>query len=1145
METFYSPSTQTLSLIPRSSSSSTSLSSSSSLCVCSPRIHSIRTEFFGSGTKLRLRRSSRNLNRLRSRTTSRAPVALLSSLPVVAVAVAVTISAAAFVFSNLIRFRQKSDSHEVPSPPSSENKLDGKNNGEHLHTETVKSTSQVDNGMVDLSFQDLSSTLEDTPGAEKVDIPDAHIDDVPPVHQLSLDSDSQQPLPDSHVDDVLPVHQLSPDSDSQQPLPLFASESEFSAPSELLCDFVPKASTELDEPLSLAIENSDSSALSEDAEEITLSLPLASPDLNALEPQFFRDEPELVNWKTNLNITPSATAVEARDAVSEVSDVVIIKDDDHEVAKHEHNESDTGNIGGSGPSREDLYSFYERTSASDNITLLPEVSDLSTKLYIGNNNGSLTKRSAATKMLLKEYSLASGVGGYTLNGRKDPWKNRENPKSDTQDPSKSFHNVSDMQAVQVNGEHTSSSYMTSYNRLLRKGRLHECINLLEDMNSKDILDMSKIYHAKFFNLCRGQKAVKEAFSFAKLIPDPTLSTFNMLMSVCSAAQDSEGAFDVMRLARKAGLKADCKLYTTLISTCAKSGKVDKMFEVFHEMVNNREEPNVHTYGALIDGCARAGQVAKAFGAYGILRSKNVKPDRVVFNALITACGQSGAVERAFDVLAEMGAELHPIDPDHVTIGALMRACTSAGQADRVKEVYKMIARYDIKGTPELYTIAVNSCSQTGDWEFACNVFADMKQKGVIPDEMFFSALIHVAGRAGKLDAAFEVLQDAKTQGLNPGIVSYSSLMGACSNTQNWERALELFEQIKAVKLNPTVSTVNALITALCDAGQMQKALDVLSEMKELGLRPNDITYSILIAASERNDDIETGLSLFYQAKADGVPFSQIMCKCLIKMCFRRFEKASTIGEPVLSFQSGRPQIDSKWSSLALSIYRDIIGAGLVPSEDMLSHILGCLQLPRDVSLKQRLLESLKISGETSRKANLFPLVDGFAEYDLRAFSLFEEAALLGIVPCASFKESPIVIDTRDLNAHIAKVYILTVLKGLKHRLAAGAKLPSITILLSVGTTKISSSEGEKTINVSGRVSQTVGALLRRLRLPYQGNESHGKIRITGLSVKRWFQPKLNASLGGKQSELGLFQLGLTQGISNQRRSIRTGSLSLD
>lgn len=37
------------------------------------------------------------------------------------------------------------------------------------------------------------------------------------------------------------------------------------------------------------------------------------------------------------------------------------------------------------------------------------------------------------------------------------------------------------------------------------------------------------------------------------------------------------------------------------------------------------------------------------------------------------------MDRAFDVLAEMRAELHPIDPDHVTVGALMKACARAGQ----------------------------------------------------------------------------------------------------------------------------------------------------------------------------------------------------------------------------------------------------------------------------------------------------------------------------------------------------------------------------------------------------------------------------------------------------------------------------------
>lgn len=58
------------------------------------------------------------------------------------------------------------------------------------------------------------------------------------------------------------------------------------------------------------------------------------------------------------------------------------------------------------------------------------------------------------------------------------------------------------------------------------------------------------------------------------------------------------------------------------------------------------------------------------------------------------------------------------------------------QVERAQEVYNMMQKYNIKGSPEVYTIAINSCSQTGDWEFACSIYNDMTQKGVLPDEVF-------------------------------------------------------------------------------------------------------------------------------------------------------------------------------------------------------------------------------------------------------------------------------------------------------------------------------------------------------------------------------------------------------------------------
>ncbi|KAK1273170.1 Pentatricopeptide repeat-containing protein [Acorus gramineus] len=665
-----------------------------------------------------------------------------------------------------------------------------------------------------------------------------------------------------------------------------------------------------------------------------------------------------------------------------------------------------------------------------------------------------------------------------------------------------------------------SSSLSTYNQLLRDGRLSDCIELLENMETKGLLDMDKVYHTRFFKMCQSHKAIKEAFRFFKLIKKPTMKLTITFFALLNHDRDVNnylahklvlfedlGAQQVLQLVKDAGLKPDCKLYTTLISTCAKSGEVDAMFEVFHEMVNAGVEPNVNTYGALIDGCGRAGQVAKAFGAYGIMRSKKVKPDRVIFNALITACGQSGAVDRAFDVFAEMTAEVQPMDPDHVTVGALMKTCAKAGQVDRAHEVYKMMNQFNIKGTAEVYTIAVYSCSQTGNLDFALKVYNDMTRKGVVPDEMFLSSLIDVAGHAGKVDVAFEIMNGARSKGMQLGNMSYSSLMGACCNAKNWQKALELYDYIKSINLLPTVSTMNALITSLCEGDQLKKSVEVLGELKRAGVVPNTITYS------------------GYNVTEPSVSES----------------RKNKVANQLILFT----ELENRKTSLSIMAYRETIAAGVIPTPEVYSQVLGCLKFPRDATLKNRLIENLGMNIDVSNGSNVSSLLDGFGEVDMRAFAIYEETASLGAVPSVSLKESPIIIDARKLQIHIAEVYLLTVLKGLKHRLAAGARLPSITILLPIEKQRSTPTKDDKPINLTGRVGQAVTAMLRRLRLPYQGNESFGKIRITGLSLRRWFKPRLNTlTFGSKPMEFSS-SMRLAKGIIDQQRSIRNSNLSLE
>ncbi|KAL2632785.1 hypothetical protein R1flu_004264 [Riccia fluitans] len=689
-----------------------------------------------------------------------------------------------------------------------------------------------------------------------------------------------------------------------------------------------------------------------------------------------------------------------------------------------------------------------------------------------------------------------------------------------------------------------------YRSFLNSGRLVDCVLLLEEMDKVQILDTNKIHHSKFFKACQAKKAVKEAFRFMRLIGKPTLSTYNMLISVCREARDVDGGLRALSAAKKSGHKPDTILYTSLVSTCAKAGKLDIAFKVFHEMEANGVVANIQTYGSLIDGCARAGQIAKAFGVYGIMLSKpNMKADLAIFNTLINACGRTGAIERAFDVLADLKSEPYFLGPNHVTYGALISACARAGQVDRAFDVYNSMREGKKKGTPECYTAVVHACSHTGDLARARTVLEDMKTDGIQPDEIFFSALIDVAGHANEVDGAFHILDEMKHFGLAPKATTYSAVMGMCSNTGNWERALKVYEDVRSAGFSLTPSTFNALITALSNAKEIHKAFAVLEEMKAAGVMPDQITYSILLAACETFDEPDRAFDLYTNAMADGVVPNQAMCDSIIGICYSSLRKKLKAPEYTYSIglvsgpALGAPY--QQWTTWALSVYRQTLATGVTPTIGSLSLLLGCLRKEETRPVKSIFDDTMYLHYD-SLKDLPASILDGDGLYDPRALGLFDEAASMGIVPRFNYTAGPMTLNAEAMPSYLAEVSLVSLLRGLRKRHSIGAQLFPVTILHFVQKKQtLTATKEVKELSVSGRSGQVMAALLRRLKIHYTGHESSGKLKISVASIRKWLKPTTRSNLlFGTQASTGLRQFGrgnvLSKGIAEQQRAIRSG-----
>lgn len=81
------------------------------------------------------------------------------------------------------------------------------------------------------------------------------------------------------------------------------------------------------------------------------------------------------------------------------------------------------------------------------------------------------------------------------------------------------------------------------------------------------------------------------------------------------------------------------------------------------------------------------------------------------------------------------------------------------------------------------------------------------------------------------------------------------------------------------------------------------------------------------------------------------------------------------------------------TSSAIMVFRQAITTGLLPSSDVLSQVLGCLRFPHDGSLKNTFIDNMGISCDMPHHPNTNSLLEGFGEYDIRAFSVLEVGML--------------------------------------------------------------------------------------------------------------------------------------------------------
>lgn len=194
-----------------------------------------------------------------------------------------------------------------------------------------------------------------------------------------------------------------------------------------------------------------------------------------------------------------------------------------------------------------------------------------------------------------------------------------------------------------------------------------------------------------------------------------------------------------------------------------------------------------------------------------------------------------------------------------------------------------------------YTAAISACEKCGLAEPAKELLGQLEAQKknypgnpeMWPDVVAYNATIAACAADGDPESAVKLLIKMEEQGkedprVRPDVVSYTSAISACARVAMAEAALLLLERLKELgqknpdnpKLRPNVYAYNAAISACAKAGEVAAAFRLLDELKALGkkdetMRPDAISYTSAITACEAIGSADSALQLLRELEVLG------------------------------------------------------------------------------------------------------------------------------------------------------------------------------------------------------------------------------------------------------------------------------------
>ena len=388
--------------------------------------------------------------------------------------------------------------------------------------------------------------------------------------------------------------------------------------------------------------------------------------------------------------------------------------------------------------------------------------------------------------------------------------------------------------------------------------------------------------------------------------EPNDVTFNSLIDAYIRQNNMEKVFKLISIMHEFHIKPDNFTYTTIIKGLNKDSlnktnintdnnsnnqnnenpsELDLAFKLF-EHVRQNSKPDEILYNCIMDACLRFNKVDKMLELYKEMLEMNIKPSSVTCGIIIKAYGMKGDLNSALQVYYQMKKDNIPIS--NVTYGCLINVCIKNNNINKVFELYESLSKEGIEMNTILYTTLIKAYSKIKNLPKILEIFEKMKNsQNYKPNIITYNTIIDCCIKCHNFQLAYNYYDDL-LKNLKPDIVTFSTLIkGEIQTNKNFPNARKLLDNmLKFDYIKLDCILLNTLLDGCEKCGYYNEAKELFNLFKSKNVEMNMMTYSILMKIYGLLNDYDGSVKLLQEINSNkNIKMNLIIITCFIKTCF--------------------------------------------------------------------------------------------------------------------------------------------------------------------------------------------------------------------------------------------------------------------